>query len=318
MNVGNFKTGQVRDIFSRYQTFLIDNWGVLRCATRPFHQAYATLRELQIMGKRIMIFSNTCGKLPAEVKAELKANGVEITEDQIITSGMVLKRAFKLYDLVGKKTICLGNEALREYVRQAGGIVHRGRDAAAVVFGDVISEETFRDYEVAHKLAQLGRPVFIPNPDRWVPVEIEDTSSSRSSGPGYQGEIFEAATGAKMIVLGKPSPLMYIEAAEKLRGCKLNEVLVVGDSLDHDILGANNAGLASFMTLSGNHAIMPRSLEDIGNSQVAAALFELMAKQGTFPIYLAAFFDHKGPLFDMEGLREHFCPKETSHRRINI
>jgi ribonucleotide monophosphatase NagD (HAD superfamily) len=50
--------------------------------------------------------------------------------------------------------------------------------------------------------------------------------------------------------MGKPGPLIYKDAAGML-DLPASEVLVVGDSLEHDIRGANENGMDSVLICSG-------------------------------------------------------------------
>lgn len=50
--------------------------------------------------------------------------------------------------------------------------------------------------------------------------------------------------------MGKPGPLIY-KAAASMLNLPAEEVLVVGDSLEHDIRGANENGMDSLLICSG-------------------------------------------------------------------
>jgi hypothetical protein len=57
-----------------------------------------------------------------------------------------------------------------------------------------------------------------------------------------------AATGQKPLVAGKPEAPLFHSAAKRLAS---ERPLVVGDRLDTDILGGNNAGFATVAVLTG-------------------------------------------------------------------
>lgn len=57
---------------------------------------------------------------------------------------------------------------------------------------------------------------------------------------------------------GKPYPAVYLRVFEILKEkgiCDKNRILMVGDTLETDILGANNAGIDSALTMTGNTAL---------------------------------------------------------------
>lgn len=53
--------------------------------------------------------------------------------------------------------------------------------------------------------------------------------------------------------MGKPAPVIYQEALAMLQ-LPADEVVAIGDSLEHDIGGAAAAGIASVFVLGGIHA----------------------------------------------------------------
>jgi HAD superfamily hydrolase (TIGR01459 family) len=75
---------------------------------------------------------------------------------------------------------------------------------------------------------------------------------------GAIAELYEAL-GDDVVWVGKPRPLVYRIAAEKVaealgRKVEADRILCIGDALRTDIAGANRAGHQSIMTLAGIHA----------------------------------------------------------------
>jgi HAD superfamily hydrolase (TIGR01450 family) len=60
----------------------------------------------------------------------------------------------------------------------------------------------------------------------------------------------QGATGVEPYVVGKPHPAIF-QAALRTLGAAPEETLMVGDQLDTDILGANQAGIDSALVLTG-------------------------------------------------------------------
>jgi beta-phosphoglucomutase-like phosphatase (HAD superfamily) len=61
-----------------------------------------------------------------------------------------------------------------------------------------------------------------------------------------------AAAGGEVVLMGKPAAVIY-EGALELLGLPAAEVVAVGDSLEHDIGGAQAAGVDSVFVLGGIH-----------------------------------------------------------------
>lgn len=75
--------------------------------------------------------------------------------------------------------------------------------------------------------------------------------------PGTLARHYAARCGGQVVLMGKPAPVIY-QAALGMLGLPAGQVLAVGDSLEHDIGGAQAAGVDSVFVLGGIHA------EDVG------------------------------------------------------
>lgn len=62
--------------------------------------------------------------------------------------------------------------------------------------------------------------------------------------------MIEEATGKKAFSVGKPSPVM-MRAARKYLGLEAKETIIIGDTMDTDILGGVQLGYTTILTLSG-------------------------------------------------------------------
>ena len=59
--------------------------------------------------------------------------------------------------------------------------------------------------------------------------------------------------GGEIFILGKPKIDIYIESTKKIKKLIKSRVLAVGDSMFHDIQGANLFGVDSLLITSGIH-----------------------------------------------------------------
>ena len=97
------------------------------------------------------------------------------------------------------------------------------------------------------------------NPDNWCPVSSEKTRP----GAGATAAFLEASTGRRAYYLGKPNGYMFHRARRKLADWTLNETdnfVMIGDTMETDIRGAVEAGMQSFLVLTGS-----TQLEDVGD-----------------------------------------------------
>jgi NagD protein len=109
----------------------------------------------------------------------------------------------------------------------------------------------------AHKCLERGARLLATNPDHWCPVAADTTRP----GAGATAAFLEASTGRRAYFLGKPNGYMFHRACRKLAQLALTEpeeVVMIGDTMETDIRGAVEAGLRSFLVLSGS-----TTLEDV-------------------------------------------------------
>ena len=69
-------------------------------------------------------------------------------------------------------------------------------------------------------------------------------------GAGAILAALQAATGVDPTIIGKPSPLM-LQMAMRRMGTTEKSTAMLGDRLETDILGGQNAGLTTILVLSG-------------------------------------------------------------------
>ena len=111
----------------------------------------------------------------------------------------------------------------------------------------------------AHECIEHGARLLATNPDNWCPVSREKTRP----GAGATAAFLEASTGRRAYYFGKPNGYMFHRARRKLAELALDEpeqVVMIGDTLETDIRGAVEAGMHSFLVLSGSTL-----LEDVGD-----------------------------------------------------
>src|SRR5256885_9236728 len=111
----------------------------------------------------------------------------------------------------------------------------------------------------AHECLERGARLLATNPDNWCPVSSDQTRP----GAGATAAFLEASTGRRAYFLGKPNGYMFQRARRKLNELAMiapEEVVMIGDTMETDIRGAFEAGMHSFLVLTGS-----TQLEAIGD-----------------------------------------------------
>src|SRR5262249_38893290 len=99
--------------------------------------------------------------------------------------------------------------------------------------------------EAAVKMVLKGAKLIATNLDPNCP-----TASGLRPGCGAMVAMLEVATGVKAFSVGKPSPVM-MRAARKELGLMTDEAIMIGDTMETDILGGVQLGFHTVLTLSG-------------------------------------------------------------------
>ncbi|WVT72057.1 TIGR01459 family HAD-type hydrolase [Sinorhizobium chiapasense] len=239
-------------IAERYDAFLIDQFGVLRDGRGPYPGAAETLVKLKDAGKRIIILSNS-GKRSAENDRRLVDIGfVAGSWDWFLTSGevawQILKREGKGVSGAARKCLLISRDG--DLSPLAGLDLERtasGADADFVLLaaseGDV--------YPLSHyetllaPAAKRGVPCLCTNPDK-----VMLTKTGTAFGAGRIAELYEEL-GGSVRWIGKPFADIYASALDFLGHPDPTRVCAIGDSIEHDIAGAANAGLHSVLVTTG-------------------------------------------------------------------
>ena len=116
------------------------------------------------------------------------------------------------------------------------------------------------------------------------------------AGCGAIVAMLEQASGIKAFSVGKPSPLM-LRAARKELGLASEETIVIGDTMDTDILGGVQLGFHTVLVLSGGtrredlsrYTYRPEKVvESIADLEHAQLLREFASPSATGPGQAAA------------------------------
>ncbi|RWE23573.1 MAG: TIGR01459 family HAD-type hydrolase [Mesorhizobium sp.] len=237
----------------RYGVFLLDQFGVLHDGREPYPGAVEALSALKRAGKAVVLISNS-GKRAAPNERRLLKLGFEAGSwDHFVSSGEVAWRRFK--GMVGSGALKPGTRCLlvsRDGDRSAIEglpltVTDSGDDAELVL----LSASEGDRYDLDHYSALLGPaaarrvPCFCTNPDR-----IMLTAVGPRFGAGEIAGLYERL-GGSVSRIGKPYPAIFEAALGTAGNPARDNIVCVGDSIEHDIAGEAGAGVATVLVLSG-------------------------------------------------------------------
>jgi HAD superfamily hydrolase (TIGR01450 family) len=255
----------IDEVISRHAVLLLDAYGVLVHHGGALPGAPELVSRLERSGKPYFILTNDASRLPSTSAARFASMGLPIAEERIITSGGLLAEHFARRALLGEGCVVLGPEDSRAYVREAGGVPTTPDDprASVVVVCDEVGFHFVETVDATltllfHRL-DAGQPVHLvaPNPDLVYPK----TRSRFGITAGSIASMLEAALaqrypglGLAFQRLGKPNRPIFAEA-ERRAGTR--DMVMVGDQLGTDILGALRFGIAAALVETGLDRFQP-------------------------------------------------------------
>jgi len=235
--------------FPNLKAIVLDMDGVLWRDHEPIGDLPSIFKQISDLGLKVILATNNATKNVSEYIEKLSGFGVILQDWQVITSAIACGIYLKEKYPTGGKLYLLGSSSmistLEEYGFQSAA---DGEPVLAVVAG-LDRQISYAKLRNATLQIYQGALFVGTNPDRTFP-----TPEGLVPGAGSILAAIESATYIKPIIAGKPSPLLYTIAMERLQTAP-SETIAVGDRFDTDIVGGQKAGLKTAMLLSGVEGI---------------------------------------------------------------
>ena len=193
-----------------------------------------------------MLVSNNSTKTPEQYQQKLDKMGAQIGTEHVLTSSLATAAYMENQFASGDRVYVVGQDGLREAMQLSGFEVvdDSSRPVVAVAAG-LDFFVTYDKLKHAALLIRAGAKYIGTNGDLTFPSE-----EGIVPGAGSLLAALEAATGVKPTVIGKPEPLMFEIALQKM-GVAPEQTAMIGDRLETDILGAQRTGLKTIMVETG-------------------------------------------------------------------
>lgn len=249
--------GGLAEIVDEYDHFIIDQWGVLHDGHQPLPGARAALEGLRAAGKAVALVSNS-SRSAGPSRRLLRSLGFDDgLYGAMITAGELGLRHLRAAIGAGPppRVLCLlsADGASEDSVvaeLQLPCVAELDQAELLVASGLSVTPPAGAA-ALLEAAAARGLPLLCLNPD----VRSVQPDGSFLWCPGAFAEAY-AALGGPCRSFGKPGAAIYAAARADLGAAghgPLRRGLAIGDSLDHDVLGAQNNDLDALFISGGLH-----------------------------------------------------------------
>ena len=265
---------------TKIENVILDMDGVLWRGNTAVPNLPAFFDQLEAHGRAFMLATNNSAKTPAQYVEKLREVGVTAVEKQIMTSALATAAYLgHEYNPAETHIYLIGRDGICQSLQEQGFILldrfEIDTQADLVVVG-LDRNVGYSDFEAATLQIRRGAKFVGTNGDKTFPSEL-----GQLPGNGSLLALLETATGQQPLIVGKPEPIMFGECLRRFGATATTaNTLMVGDRLETDILGGQNAGLRTALVLTG---VTRR--EDLAQSEIQPDfVFESITELGDWLI----------------------------------
>ncbi|MFC9912732.1 HAD-IIA family hydrolase [Streptomyces sp. NPDC059862] len=224
------------------ESWLTDMDGVLIHEGVPIPGADAFLKKLRESGKPFLVLTNNSIYTPRDLHARLNRMGLEVPIENIWTSALATAQFLDDQRPNGSAYV-IGEAGLTTALHEIGYIL-TDHEPDFVILGETRTY-SFEAMTKAVRLINNGARFIATNPD-----ETGPSTEGALPATGAVAALITAATGKKPYFVGKPNPLM-MRAGLNAIGAHSETSAMIGDRMDTDVLAGLEAGMRTFLVMTG-------------------------------------------------------------------
>ena len=224
-----------------------------------------SLELLDYLRRKHILFSlltNDANHSVMEKSQFLQKCGLEITPREIVSCGDGLVPFVATHELDGQRFFAMGDLGKPCFGEKAGLLMTREIENLPSCRGVIVGEDNY-DWQdvinsvVNHFIECPEKLLIVPNPDEFYPKGVGKIQIAAGGVARFIQKVLKTyGISVEPFFLGKPyAPIFkqtHLQLEERF-GITLDRrrILMIGDHLESDILGANNFGYRSALLLSG-------------------------------------------------------------------
>ncbi|MBN1350813.1 HAD-IIA family hydrolase [candidate division KSB1 bacterium] len=232
-------------MYSHIQNFLIDIDGVLLNDNLVIDGAKIALEYLERNDFRYALVTNTTRISKAMLLERLRAHEFAIDGSRVITPVTAtidhIKRKMK-----AARCYLIAPDDLKSEFYDAGLTIIESEASVDFVILGYDMRIDFGVLDIAFRLIKNGAHLVAMHESKSFPAQPKP-----HIGLGAFVRALVYSTNTKATVIGKPN-VAFFQAAMRTISAEINETVMIGDSLQGDIIGARHAGLIAIMVRTGN------------------------------------------------------------------
>ena len=252
------------------ECWLTDMDGVLVDENKPLPGAAELLQQWSDAGTEFLVLTNNSIFTPRDLSARLRASGLVVPEDRIWTSALATAD-FLRSQAPGGTAFVIGEVGLTTALHEAGFIMTE-TNPDYVVVGET-RNYSFEAITKAIRLLLNGARFISTNPDATGP-----SADGPLPATGAIAALISKATGMEPYVVGKPNPMMFRSAMNKI-GAHSENTAMIGDRMDTDIVAGIEAGLHTILVMTGISDPAEVSRYPFRPDEILAGVHELVSKE---------------------------------------
>jgi HAD superfamily hydrolase (TIGR01458 family) len=256
---------------SRIRGILLDIDGVFHVSMAPLPGAAATLRWLGQNGYTFCFVTNTTTSASLTLARALQAIGLPIEPKHLVTAPVATANYLRQH-YAGKRCWLLtkGNTA-----EDFAGVDLVDERADVVVIGGAEELLSYETMNKAFRMLMEGADLLAMHTNRYW-----KTAQGLQLDSGPYVHALELASGKRATVLGKPNRAFFEQALLSLN-VPASAAVMVGDDLENDVRGAQQAGLRGILVCTGKHGADSPLLERVHPDAILPSIGDLPDWLGT-------------------------------------
>ena len=226
----------------KIETWLTDMDGVLVHENTALPGAAEFIDTLKRNNRQYLVLTNNPIYTPRDLSARLGRSGIDVPEDRIWTSALATAD-FVSRTMPQGSAYVIGEAGLTTALHEAGFILS-DINPDYVILGETRTY-SFESITTAIRLILGGARFICTNPDATGPSE-----NGVLPAAGAVAALVTKATNREPYFVGKPNPIMFRTALNRVGGHS-ETTAMIGDRMDTDVVAGVEAGLNTFLVLTG-------------------------------------------------------------------